>query len=464
MQRRRRPVRAAAVGLVACLVPALVACSGRDDPDPSLSGSPSATSASPTAAGTVTLGVYGREDELEAFEGVADDYNASSLTGQVELEPWRDRAAAVQGVADGDVPDVFMASRQDLPGLMSREAVRPVGELLDERGVDFGDDFSRDAVAAFGLDAQLQCMPYAVSPEVMFVNTELVDFERMAGRGLNVPQREDFWNLAEFTAAAEFASRPARGTRGTRGFYIEPTLHGLTPYIYSGGGQVYDDDDAPTSLALSDGDTQDALERSLAVLRDAQLTLTDKQLVKASPQDWFERGRLGMMAGSRDLVPRLRSLPGLAFDVWSMPVVDSPATVGGITGLCMSAETEDPQAAADVIAGLVSDEAMARVAAAGFMVPANNSVANSEVFLQPLREPRQAALFNNALRGMVVPPLIADRSELEEAVGPLVEQLLTLPGELDLEAVTEQIDEASRPVLDPDYVPESPSPSLSPSD
>ena len=460
---RRRPTRVA-VGLMACLLPVLAACSEREDPDPTASGPPSPSSAAPTGTtSTVRLGVYGREEELAAFEAVTDTYNASSLTGQVELESWRDHASAVRGVADGDVPDVFMVSRQDLPGLVEGEAVRPVGELLDERGVDFGDDFSRDAVAAFGLDSQLQCMPYAVSPEVMYVNTDLVDFERMAERGLNVPQpRKDFWNLAEFTAAAEFASRPARGTRG---FYIEPSLHGLAPYIYSGGGQVFDDDEAPTSLAFSDGDTRDALERSLAVLRDAQLTLTEKQLAKASPQEWFERGRLAMMSGTRELVPRLRTVTGLSFDVWSMPVLDSAATVGDITGLCMSAEAEDPQAAADVIAALVSDEAMARVAAAGFMVPANNSVANSEAFLQPNRNPAQASLFNNALRGMVVPPLVGDDgSELEEAVAPLLQQLLTLPGELDLEAVTEEIDEASRPVLDPDYVPESPSPSDSTAD
>ncbi len=458
---RRRPVRAAAIGLAVCLIPALVACQGGEaDPPAPTSDEPSSSSPStPTEPEPVTLGLYGRDEELNAFESIARDYNAESQTGQVELELWRDHAAAVQAIDDGDAPDVFMISRRDLPGLLAREALRPVDELLDERGVDFGDGYSRDAVQSFGVDSRLQCMAYSVSPVVMYINTDLVDFERMQRRGLNVPRdAHDFWTLDEFMAAAEFASRPARGTRG---FYVEPSLQGLAPYIYSGGGKLYDDDDDPKSLAFSEGDTRDALERSLAVLRDAQLTLTDKQLEKATPLQWFERGKLGIIAGERDLVPRLRALPNLSFDVISTPVLDSPATVGDITGLCMSAEAEDPQAAADVIAELISDEAVEKVVGAGFMVPANSSVANSDAFLEPNREPATSVVFNASIRGLVIPPLLAGGEELEAAEADLLEQLLTLPGELDLEAITEQIDEVSRPILDPDYVPETESPSPS---
>ncbi len=461
---RRRPVRAAALGLAACLIPALVACQGGQQARPASSESPSsADTSAATEPGPVSLGVYGHEDELDAFQAIVDDYNATSQTGQIELEMWRDHAGAVQGVEDGVQPDVFMISRRDLPGLLARDALRPVDELLDERGVDFGDGFSRDAVEAFGIDSRLQCMAYSVSPTVMYINTDLVDFEKMRRRGIDIPTREprDSWNLAEFTAAAEFASRPARGTRG---FYVEPSLRGLAPYIYSGGGQVFDDADDPTSLAFSSGDTRGALERSLAVLRDAQLTLTEKQLEKATPLEWFERGKLGILAGERDLVPVLRGVTELPFDVISMPRIDSAATVGDTTGLCMSADAEDPQAAADVIAELVSNEAVEKVVAAGYMVPANSSVASSEKFLQSNREPFSSFVFNSAIRGMVIPPLLDDGQKLENAVTDLIHQLLTSPGQLDLDAITDQIDEVSRPILDPDYVPDTESPSTSPSE
>ena len=87
------------------------------------------------------------------------------------------------------------------------------------------------------MDDELQCMAYSVSPMVIYYNTDLVDFDKMERRGLDVPAADedgvrDRWTLAEFAAAAQFASR--RGDR--RGVWIDPTLQGLAPFIYSGGG------------------------------------------------------------------------------------------------------------------------------------------------------------------------------------------------------------------------------------
>lgn len=91
----------------------------------------------------------------------------------------------------------------------------------------------------------------------------------------------------------------------------------------------------------------------------------------------------------------------------------------------------------------------------GGVAPANLSVAASEAFLQTTRPPARARVFNTAIRGIVVAPLISSWRELEEAVAPGLEALLTEPGELDLEAVTEEIDEASRAVLSPEELEES---------
>ncbi len=121
-----------------------------------------------------------------------------------------------------------------------------------------------------------------------------------------------------------------------KGVHIAPTLAGLSPFIESGGGSVFDDDDDPKSLAFSSDDSKSALERTLELLRRPQVTLDENQLASASPLKWFIRGKLGMIAGYRSLVPQLRLIPGLNFDVMPMPVLDSSATVGDVTGLCLS--------------------------------------------------------------------------------------------------------------------------------
>jgi multiple sugar transport system substrate-binding protein len=60
-----------------------------------------------------------------------------------------------------------------------------------------------------------------------------------------------------------------------------------------------------------------------------------------------------------------------------------------------------------------------------------------------------------------VPPFIDQREALTEAVTPLLERLVTAPGVLDLDQITEQIDQTSRTILAPE---ETESPSESPSE
>ena len=114
------------------------------------------------------------------------------------------------------MPDVFLVSRRDLRWFVENGLTAPVDTLLDERGVDFGDVYSRDALEAFSSDNRLQCMPYGVAPQVVFYNENMVDFNRMEIRGFDVPADHRRWSWDQFVTAAKFAARPFREHQGRR--------------------------------------------------------------------------------------------------------------------------------------------------------------------------------------------------------------------------------------------------------
>ena len=450
MQVRR--ARAGLAGLFAgAVLVALLGCEADDPPPPVPS-----TSAPPAPPAQLTLAVWGAEEEIAAYQRVVETYDSVADDAEVTVDAYASREELMAALDEGERPDVFMVSRSDLAKLQEQQLTRPIATLLDDRGVDFGDGYSRAALESFAANRELQCMPYGISPMVIYYNEELVDFEAMAARGLEVPANPDDdnarWTFEQFRVAAEYATRPRRETSG---FHVAPTLRGLSPFVYAGGGQLFDDDEAPTSLAFSSDDTRSALEDVLPLLRDPKLTLTEGQLSQAPALTWFERGKLGMIAGFRSLVPELRQVQGLEFDVIAMPTVEDTATVGDITGLCISAETKRVGEAADLLVDLVSSESVSAVVRAGYLSPANTTVALSEAFLQPGRQPRHSQVFNSSVRSMRLPPLVADFTALEEAVAGPLEQLLEVAVP-DLELLTEQIDEASRTVLSPESA--SPSP------
>jgi len=441
------------LAVAALMVPLAAGCTDDSTPEPTPSPS---TSASSPADVHLTFGVYGSAREIAVYRSTVRIWNAQPDNASVRLRTWPSAAAMRQAVAQGaPMPDVFLTPRTDLRWLLDHNYTQPVDELLDERGVDFGDGYSRDALEAFSAEDRLQCMPYGISPMLIYYNKQLVNFDRMRKRGLDAPDDDaTSWSFEQFSAAAQFASRPRRGTKGV---HIAATLPGLAPFIVSGGGSVFDDASDPKSLTFSSDDSKAALEQTLELLRNPQLTLDEAELARATPIRWFERGKLAMIAGYRSLVPQLRQKPGLDFDVMPMPNLDHGATVGDISGLCLAKKADNAPAAADFIVHELSKESVGAVARTGYLAPANLEVALSDDFLQPGRRPAHAQFFTTTVRSMIFAPLIDNLPELEAAVQPSLEQLVYGVGVLDLDGITEQIDQESRPILDP----ESASPSTS---
>ena len=139
-------------------------------------------------------------------------------------------------------------------------------------------------------------------------------------------------------------------------------------------------------------------------------------LSEKTPLEWFREGKLGMIAGFRDLVPELRPTGVLDFDVMPMPVVDDAATVGDLTGICIARDTADVAESADFLVDFISTESVSAVAAAGYLAPANTKVALSDAFLQVGRAPVHSGVFNNSIRNMRIPPLLSNFADLEAAV------------------------------------------------
>jgi multiple sugar transport system substrate-binding protein len=402
----------------------------------------------------MTFGVYGTPDEIAAYSTMAKHFDSVNERADVTVEHWKDHDGLRESLEDGDpLPDVFLVSRRDLLWYLDNQLTTPVDSLLDERAVDFGDVYSRDALEAFSTDNRLQCMPYGVAPQVVYINEDLVDFERMANRGLDVPSDHRRWNWDQFVAAADFASRPGKGTKGVS---VPPTLPGIAPFVYAGGGNLFDDDSDPTSLAFGGDGTQGALQTVLQVFRDPKVTLTAPQLAEKTALTWFEQGKLGMITGSRALVPDLRKVPALHWDVMPIPSIEKSATAGEITALCISKDAASPATAADFMVYATSTDAVTEVARKGYLQPANQEVALSDDFLQPTEAPLSAQVFIDSLGRMAIPPLLDTWDDLDDVVAPYLLQMFYGPPILDLAAVGQEIDAASQPILNPETATPSP--------
>ncbi len=427
------------------LLGAFVAGCTTADPEPGTAPSPSpVTSSSPSPEPVaITLGVYGPEGSLDAYDELAAAFTAEHPHVSVEVARYDDPDEVLASVESTDPPDVFLMDHEHLPRLLEGALVQPVDGLLETRQVDFGDGYQRAGLTAFAAEASLQCMPHDVSPAVVYYNEDLVDLEALATDEAPAPTALDGWHWEEFEAAARQASRGR-----VSGVYIEPSLPALAPFVWSAGGDIVDDPQAPTTLTLSDETTKGALEQVLGLVRDPQVTPTSVELNKRDAVTRFARGQLAMVLGTRALTPRLRGVEDLDFDVMPLPSLGRFRTVADMTGYCISAGTEEVEAAGDLLAFAVGREGASITARAGYTVPSNLEVANSAVFAQASQQPANSFIFNEGVRRTQSMPFSPRWEELTEEVAPDLERLFHSPV-IDLDTRLLDIDEKSAEVLAP---------------
>jgi multiple sugar transport system substrate-binding protein len=439
-------VRRALVGAVAAFSLCAAGCTsggGHTPPSPA-AASPSGSPSGPASPVTLRFSVYGDEQTVAAYRELASSYTDlhPDVTVKVLASPDAEVAARRLDPA-GIAPDVFLVDHGQMPQLVAEERVQPVDELLEKRGVLFGDNYQRLGLEAFSADSALQCMPHDVSPLVVFYNTRLLRPRTLAAPGEDPVTTETGWTWEQFATAARRTSHD-----GVKGLYIPPDLDSLLPLVRSTGADLVDNDRTPTSLTMSDKDTRAALQQVLALARDPQLSPSRRALARQDALSRFEHGRIAMMLGTRRLVPTLREADGLSFDVFPLPVLGSPRTVTEMTGYCVSATTRHLEQAADFLTYAAGPDGEKITAEVGGIVPANLPALHSDAFTQPGSQPSHVGVFSEALRRADAPPFTAAWPALEQQVQPMLDKMFS-DRKVDLDRLLPRMDRRSQAVLSP---------------
>jgi multiple sugar transport system substrate-binding protein len=440
---------AAATALIG-ITAGLAACTTDDTAgDPSPSPTPSASSSSP-APTTLRLAVYGDRTRLQAYRRIADAFTRQNpgVTVQITSSPDAARAgvAAVQGLQDGSGADVFLADQYALPALVDTGRLQPVDTLLENRGLQFGDDYQRTALSSFSANSRLQCMPAEMSPLVVYVNKKLVPRHQLVADEVSFPTvQQPSWGWTDFLAIAQLAANsdllgPVKGAS------VPVDLETLTAFVRSSGGEVVDDVLAPTSLNLASDDALNALTQLMALERDSTLSPTPEELRREDVVTRFTAGQLGMFLGTRDDLPRLRAATGLRFDVWPLPSMGRARTVARVNAYCIDAGSDAVGTASDFIAFAVGPHGSDIAARSGVIVPARVATVHDPAFLDPGLPPRSAELYATSLRRAEPMPYSAQWPQVDTVADRTLARLLEDP-ETDittgLEAAMTRLDRRS---------------------
>ena len=245
---------------------------------------------------------------------------------------------------------------------------------------------------------------------------------------------------------------------GIAGIHLDPTLFGLAPFVYSGGGDPFDDDTSPTSLALSDEPNVSSLTQTVQALQEPGSNLSERQL--RDTRRWSGSPTAGWRCSRvpARMVPDLRAVAGSDFDVMPMPSLGLVRRSATSPGCASSAEPERRRARPRTSSSTPTRRVPSRwcpTAATSsprtsrWPCPTPSSSPGGGLTTRPSSA--------SASRAWSTPDRRTDSDQLDLAVDPMLEPMLRgTPAEVP--RTTRQIDRASFRVIGPRLGPPAPVP------
>jgi multiple sugar transport system substrate-binding protein len=330
----------------------------------------------------VTFGFWGDSAEVSAYEAIAAAFEERQPGIDVRIEhvpnatDFYTRLAT--GYAAGLAPDVFLINYRRYGQFAARGALTPVGPLLASSEVIAEEDYFPEPLEAFRLGGELMCLPQNLSSLVVYYNRDLFD-------AAGVPYPEAGWTWDEFLAAAKALTRDIDGDGITdqHGLGVENSLIRFTPFIWQAGGELVDDVDRPTRLTIDTPQAREAIQFFIDLSLVHKVVPTEAEVLATSDEDRFTNGTTAMLLQSRRVVPTLRQIQSFTWDVAPLPQHEEAAGVLHADAYCLSATTENPEAAWKFIEFANGPEGQQIAARVGRTVPSLRAVAESPVFLGP---------------------------------------------------------------------------------
>lgn len=400
---------------------------------------------SPAPQGRVSFAVFGDPAELAAYQALVQAFQSRYPDIQVELRHVASQSdyqkQLVAAFSAGAPPDVMLLSYRRVASFASQGGLEPLDSYMEKSSLLREADFYAPAMDAFRWNGHLWCIPQNVSSLVVYYNRDLFD-----AAGLPYPAAG--WTRDDFLAVARALTKDLDGDGriDQYGAGIEPSLMRLAPLIWQNGGEVVDDPNNPTRLAL---DTPPALAalRWLVDLQVREHVVPDAVAEKAEKSETrFLNGTLAMYFQSRRLVTTFRSITAFEWDVAPLPAGARAAGILHSDGFCMAAATKDKDAAWALIEFANSDEGQTLLAATGRTVPSLRAVAESAAFLDPAQPPKSSRVFLDVVPTLRALPLFPTWPGIEETVNREIERAFY--GQASVEEAVATMRELTQPYFE----------------
>jgi multiple sugar transport system substrate-binding protein len=372
------------------------------------------------ASGDVRFLVFGDPAELRAFRNVVAVFRKLEPEITVTLVEASDRddliARLSTSFAGGEPPDLFLINYRFFGQFAARGVLEPIDERLQGSDAFEEDDFYAKALEAFRVDGELVCLPQNISSLVVYYNRDLF---RQAG--VSEPRAGWTWDDMVEKAIALTRDTDGDGNVDVYGLGVEPTIIRIAPFVWSNGGELVDDEEAPTRFTLDTPAAQEALQKFFDLRQLHLVVPTEEEIESEDDESRFLNGRTAMVLSSRRATPTFRTIDDFDWDVAPLPRIRASAGILHSDAYCMTAASAEKDAAWRFMEFALGPEGQRITARSGRTVPSLIEVSWSEAFLDPEAKPANSRVFLETIPFIRRVPNVSTWPEIEDASAGILE-------------------------------------------
>lgn len=307
-------------------------------------------------------------------------------------------------------PDVFIINYRRFGQFAVKGALEPIdGYLAQSQSIALSNYYPA-AVEAFQFNSKQYCLPQNLSSLEVYYNKNLF-------AAANVPLPAAGWTWDDFLNAARALTQSENGQVVQYGLGVDPATLRLAPFIWAHGGELVDDSNNPTKLALDSAPAREAFQWFADLQVKEHVVPSKADEATEDSQSRFQHGTLAMYLQSRAITPELRAtVKDFEWDVAPLPGDNTVASMLHSDGYCLTSGSKSKGAAWSFIEFAAGPVGQKIIVASGRTVPSLKQVAESPLFLDAQLPPSNSRVYLDMAPNIRRVPVMAAWTEVEDTL------------------------------------------------
>jgi multiple sugar transport system substrate-binding protein len=244
--------------------------------------------------------------------------------------------------AAGTPPDFFYAGATDMPLYVSKGMLEPIDAYASgSNGFDFSDLVT--PAARIVIKGKTYCWMNGFFPYLIYYNKKLFD-----QAGVKYPT--DNWTWDDVAAAAKKLTKKQGGNTVQYGFQADEYNRVWMSYVWSNGGKLFDNDNAPTKILFNDPVGLAGLKWLGDMVSSLNVAPPPGVKGALSFREAFENQKVAMTMDGAWMLSQFNAKTDLSYGVAMLPMGSKGRTVwSGADGWVLSATGKHKDIAWDIV-------------------------------------------------------------------------------------------------------------------